>query len=170
MPYTTSKGIASRVRYRTPIPAKPAKITPAIRRAAAYKAKRYKSAKAYTMAGRAAAAKRRKKRKEAAANAQACKLAKKEDLQRSKHTAGSNAGRYTTNSGLIADKDDNNAYNRAYIPPANAEEEKEKKEEEEEKEGSSDNDSINGSTSDSTDKGKGSSAYKRGEGASRCEA
>ncbi|KAK2068694.1 hypothetical protein P8C59_003322 [Phyllachora maydis] len=77
--------------------------------------------------------------------------------QRSKRTASSNAGRYTTNSGLIADKDDNNAYNRVYIPPANIEKEEEG--------GSSNDDSINGGTSNSTDKGKGSSVYKRGEGA-----
>ncbi|KAK2072135.1 hypothetical protein P8C59_006507 [Phyllachora maydis] len=134
-----------------PTPAKPAKITPAVYRAAAHKAKRRKSAKARAIAGRAAAAKR----------------PKKEDLQRSKHTTSSNAGRYTTNSGLIADKDDNNAYNRAYMPPANAEEEE--KEEEEEKGSSSNNNSVNSSTSDSTDKGKGSSARKRGKGALRCK-
>ncbi|KAK2072133.1 hypothetical protein P8C59_006505 [Phyllachora maydis] len=104
------------------MPAKPAKITLAIRRAAACKAKQ----------------------------------SKKEGLQRSKCTAGSDASRYTTNSGLIADKDNNNAYNRAYMPPTNAEEE----------EGSSsNNNSINGGTSDSTDKGKGSGIYKRNEGA-----
>ncbi|KAK2068761.1 hypothetical protein P8C59_003383 [Phyllachora maydis] len=117
-----------------PTLAKPAKITPAIRRTAAYKAKQRKSAKARATA------------------------AKKEDLQRSKYTAGSNAGRYTTNSSLIANKDDNNAYNRVYIPSAKAEEE------EEEKDSSSNNDSINSSTSDSTDKGKGSSIYKRSKG------
>ncbi|KAK2068916.1 hypothetical protein P8C59_003530 [Phyllachora maydis] len=44
-----------------PILAKPAKITPAIRRAAARKAKQRELAKACTIAGRAAAAKRRKK-------------------------------------------------------------------------------------------------------------
>ncbi|KAK2071012.1 hypothetical protein P8C59_005469 [Phyllachora maydis] len=149
------------------MPAKPAKITPAVYRAAAYKAKRHKSAKAYIVVGRAVAAKCCKKRKEAAANAQAYKLAKKEDLQRSKRTAGSNAGRYTTNSGLIANKDDNNAYNRAYIPPADI---KEEEEEEEEKEGgSSDNDGVNSGTSDSADKGEGSGAYKRGEGALYCK-
>ncbi|KAK2068591.1 hypothetical protein P8C59_003223 [Phyllachora maydis] len=120
--------------------AKPAKITPAIRRAAA------------------SAAKRRKKRKEAVANAWASKLAKKEGLRRSKRTAGSNASRYTTNSSLIADKDDNNAYNRAYVPPANAEEEK----------GSSgNNDGVNGSTSNSADKGKGSGVYECSKGALR---
>ncbi|KAK2068788.1 hypothetical protein P8C59_003409 [Phyllachora maydis] len=113
--------------------AKPAKITPAIRRTAAYKAKQCKSAKAYTTA---------------------------EGLQRSKYTASSNAGRYTTNSGLMAKRDDNNAYNRAYMPSANIEEE----------EGSSSNDnSVNSSTSNSTDKSKGSSARKRSKGASRCE-
>ncbi|KAK2066325.1 hypothetical protein P8C59_000154 [Phyllachora maydis] len=93
-----------------PIPAKPAKITLAIRHAAAYKAKRRKLAKA-------------------------CAIA--------------------------ADKDDNDAYNRVYMPPANAEEE------EEEEEGSGDNNSVNSSTSDSANKGEGSSAYKRGKGASR---
>ncbi|KAK2072807.1 hypothetical protein P8C59_007141 [Phyllachora maydis] len=123
------------------MPAKPAKITPAVRRAAAYKAKRCKSAKAYATAGRAAAAKRYKK----------------QGLRRSKRTASGNAGRYTTNSGLIADKDDNNAYNRVYMPPADTEEE--------EKGSSGDNDGVNSSTSNSTNKGKGSSAYKRGEGA-----
>ncbi|KAK2069808.1 hypothetical protein P8C59_004355 [Phyllachora maydis] len=103
------------------MPAKPAKITPAIRCAAAYKAKQRKSAKA-------------------------CAI------------AGYNAGRYTTNSGLTANKDDNNAYNRAYIPSADIEEE----------EGSSsDDNSINSSTSNSTDKGKGSGVYKRGKGALR---
>ncbi|KAK2072085.1 hypothetical protein P8C59_006461 [Phyllachora maydis] len=144
-----------------PIPAKPAKITPAVCRAAARKAKRRKSAKAYAAAGRAVAAKRYKKRKEAAANAQACKLAKKEDLQRFKCTTGGNAGRYTTNSGLIADKDNNNAYNRAYIPPTEAEEEEE---------GSSgDNNGVNSGTSDSTDKGKGGGICERSKGALYCK-
>ncbi|KAK2067201.1 hypothetical protein P8C59_000960 [Phyllachora maydis] len=122
-----------------PIPAKLAKITLAICRIAAYKAKRRDSAKAHTTAGRAVAAKR----------------PKKEGLRRSKRTTSGNVGRYTTNSGLIADKDDNNAYNRAYIPPANIEK----------KEGSSsDNNGVNGSTSDSANKGKGSGVYKRGKG------
>ncbi|KAK2072132.1 hypothetical protein P8C59_006504 [Phyllachora maydis] len=112
-----------------------AKITPAIRRIAAYKAKQRKSAKAYAVA------------------------AKKEGLRRSKHTAGGNTGRYTTNSSLIANKDNNNAYNRAYIPPANTEEEEEGS--------SSDDNSVNSSTSDSADKGKGSGAYKRSKGALR---
>ncbi|KAK2070672.1 hypothetical protein P8C59_005149 [Phyllachora maydis] len=88
--------------------AKPAKITPAIRRTAACKAKRRKSAKAYAIA---------------------------------------------------ANKDDNNGYNRAYIPPANTEKEKEGS--------SSNNNSVNSSTSDSANKGKGSSAYKYSKGASR---
>ncbi|KAK2072756.1 hypothetical protein P8C59_007091 [Phyllachora maydis] len=127
------------------MPAKPAKIMPAIRRAATCKAKQRKSAKAYTTAGRAAAAKR----------------SKKEGLRRFKRTTSSNAGRYTTNSGLIANKDDNDAYNRAYMPLANIEEE----------EGSSSNDnSVNSGTSDSADKGKGSSVYKCGKGALRCKA
>ncbi|KAK2074727.1 hypothetical protein P8C59_008911 [Phyllachora maydis] len=82
---------------------------------------------------------------------------------RSKRTAGSNAGRYTTNSGLIADKDDNNAYNGVYMPPTNVEEK------EEEKDGSSDDNGVNSSTSDSADKGKGSGAYKRGKGTSYCK-
>ncbi|KAK2067360.1 hypothetical protein P8C59_001109 [Phyllachora maydis] len=141
------------------MPAKPAKITPAVRHTAACKAKQRKSAKACAIAGRAAAAKRRKKRKEAVANAQACKLAKKEDLQRFKRTTSSDTGRYTTNSGLTANKDDNDAYNRAYVPPANTEEEKE--------DGSSNDNGVNGGTSDSTDKGKASSARKRGKGALR---
>ncbi|KAK2073466.1 hypothetical protein P8C59_007751 [Phyllachora maydis] len=141
-----------------PIPAKPAKITPAIRYTAACKAKQRKSAKAYAIAGRTVAAKRCKKRKEATANARASKLAKKEGLRRSKRTTSSNAGRYTTNSSLMANKDNNNAYNRAYIPPTNIEEE----------EGSSsNNNSINSSTSNSTDKGKGSSTCKYGKGALR---
>ncbi|KAK2067204.1 hypothetical protein P8C59_000963 [Phyllachora maydis] len=110
------------------MPAKPAKITLAIRYTAACKAKRRELAKA-----RAA---------------------------RSKRTTGSNTSRYTTNSGLMANKDDNNVYNRVYVPSANIEEE----------EGSSsDNNSINSSTSDSTDKGEGSGVYKRSEGALRCE-
>ncbi|KAK2074438.1 hypothetical protein P8C59_008645 [Phyllachora maydis] len=115
-----------------------------IRYAAAYKAKRRKSAKAYAIAGRAA-----------------YKLAKKEDLQRSKRTAGGNAGRYTTDSGLIADKDDNDAYNRAYIPLTNTEEEEEKEEED----GSSNDNSVNSGTSDSANKGKGSDVYERSKGA-----
>ncbi|KAK2069239.1 hypothetical protein P8C59_003836 [Phyllachora maydis] len=115
------------------MPAKPAKITLAIRRTAARKAKRRKSAKAYTTA---------------------------EGLRRFKRTTGGDAGRYTTNSSLTANKDDNNAYNRVYIPPTNAEEEEG---------GSSDNDGINSSTSDSADKGKGGSVYKRGKGALRCK-
>ncbi|KAK2073346.1 hypothetical protein P8C59_007635 [Phyllachora maydis] len=86
---------------------------------------------------------------------------KKEGPRRSKCTAGSNAGRYTTDSSLMADKDDNNAYNRVYIPPTDIEEE----------EGSSgDDNSVNSGTSNSTDKGKGSGVYKRGEGALHCEA
>ncbi|KAK2072040.1 hypothetical protein P8C59_006417 [Phyllachora maydis] len=133
----TILGISTIPLALVPIPAKPAKITPAIRCIATYKAKRRKSAKAYTTAGRAAAAKR-------------------QGLQRSKRTAGSNAGRYTTNSGLIANRDDNNAYNRVYIPPTDIEEE----------EGSSgDNNGVNSGTSNSTDKGKVSSVYKRGKGA-----
>ncbi|KAK2072145.1 hypothetical protein P8C59_006517 [Phyllachora maydis] len=120
-----------------PIPAELAKIMPAVRCTAACKAKRRKAAKAYTTAR---------------------KLAKKEGLRRSKRTTGSNAGRYTTDSGLTANKDDNNAYNRAYMPPANAEEE------EEEEDGSSDDNSVNGGTSDSADEGKGSSTYKRSKG------
>ncbi|KAK2073320.1 hypothetical protein P8C59_007609 [Phyllachora maydis] len=141
-----------------PIPAKPAKIMLAICRTATRKAKRRKLAKACTIAGRAVAAKRRKKRKEATANTQACKLAKKEGPRRSKCTASGNAGRYTTDSGLAANKDDNNAYNRAYVPPANAEEE----------EGSSsDNNGINSGTSNSANKGKGSSIYKRNKGTLR---
>ncbi|KAK2072155.1 hypothetical protein P8C59_006527 [Phyllachora maydis] len=115
-----------------------------------------KSAKAYAIAGRAAAAKRCKKHKEAIANAQAYKLAKKEGPQRSKRTTSSDAGRYTTNSSLMANKDNNNAYNRAYVPPTNIEE----------KEGSSsNNNSINSGISNSTDKGKGSGAYERNKGA-----
>ncbi|KAK2074431.1 hypothetical protein P8C59_008639 [Phyllachora maydis] len=115
---------------------------PALRCTAAYKAKQRELAKAYAIAGRAAAAKR----------------SKKEGLQRSKRTISSDTGRYTTNSSLIANKDDNNAYNRAYIPPANIEEKKG---------GNSNDNSVNGGTSDSTDKGKGSSAYKHGKGALR---
>ncbi|KAK2068513.1 hypothetical protein P8C59_003147 [Phyllachora maydis] len=122
------------------IPAKPAKITPAVYCTAAYKAKQCKSAKAYATAGRAAAAKR-------------------QGLQRSKRITGGNAGRYTTNSNLIADKDDNNVYNRAYIPPANIEEKEEGS--------SSNNNSINSSTSDSANKGKDSGAYKHSKGALR---
>ncbi|KAK2072026.1 hypothetical protein P8C59_006403 [Phyllachora maydis] len=78
---------------------------------------------------------------------------------RSKRTTSSNAGRYTTNFSLIANKDNNNAYNRAYIPPAKAEEE-------EEEDSSSNNDGINSGTSNSANKGKGSSAYKRSKSAS----
>ncbi|KAK2069968.1 hypothetical protein P8C59_004507 [Phyllachora maydis] len=69
-----------------------------------------------------------------------------------------NAGRYTTDSGLTADKDNNNAYNRAYVPPADIEEEEG---------GSSNNDGINSSTSDSADKGKGSSTREHDKGALR---
>ncbi|KAK2067260.1 hypothetical protein P8C59_001016 [Phyllachora maydis] len=130
-------GISTTPPALAPTPAKPAKITLAIRHIAARKAKQRESAKARAIAGRAAATKRYKKRKEAVANAQASKLAKKEGP-------------------LMANKDNNNAYNRAYVPPANTEEEK----------GSSgNNDSVNSSTSDSTDKGKGSSAYQYGKGA-----
>ncbi|KAK2068660.1 hypothetical protein P8C59_003290 [Phyllachora maydis] len=102
-----------------PTPAKPAKITPAIRRIAACKAKQRELAKAYAIA------------------------AKKEGLRRSKRTASSNAGRYTTDSSLMANKNNNNAYNGAYMPPADIEEEKG---------GSSDNDGVNSSTSNSADK------------------
>ncbi|KAK2067941.1 hypothetical protein P8C59_001640 [Phyllachora maydis] len=114
-----------------PTPAKPAKITPAVRRAAAYKAKRYKLAKAYATA---------------------------EGLRRFKRTTSGDTGRYTTDSGFIADKDDNNAYNRAYIPPTNTEEE----------EGGSGNDnSVNSSTSNSANKGEGGGAYEHSKGALR---
>ncbi|KAK2071008.1 hypothetical protein P8C59_005465 [Phyllachora maydis] len=110
----TILGISTAPPAPAPTPAKLAKITPAIRRTAARKAKQYNG----------------------------------------------DAGRYTTDSGLTANKDDNNAYNRAYMPPTNAEEE----------EGSSsDDNSINSSTSNSTNKGKGSSAYKRGKGALCCK-
>ncbi|KAK2069309.1 hypothetical protein P8C59_003900 [Phyllachora maydis] len=79
---------------------------------------------------------------------------------RFKRTTSGDTGRYTTNSGLTADKDDNNIYNKAYMPPTNIEEEK----------GGSGNDNgVNSSTSDSTNKGKGSSARKHGKGASRCK-
>ncbi|KAK2066209.1 hypothetical protein P8C59_000044 [Phyllachora maydis] len=108
------------------MPAKPAKIMPAIRRMATCKAKWRKLAKACAAAGRAAAAKRYKK--------------------------------YTTDSGLIANKDDNNAYNRAYMPPVEVEKEEE---------GSSSNDnSVNGSTSNSANKGEGSDIRKYSKGAS----
>ncbi|KAK2066366.1 hypothetical protein P8C59_000195 [Phyllachora maydis] len=117
-----------------PLPAKPAKITPAVRYVAAYKAKRRELAKAYATA------------------------AKKEDLRHSKRITSSNAGRYTTNSSLIANKDDNNAYNRAYIPSTKAEEKEDS---------SGDNNSVNSSTSNSADKGEGGGAYKRSKGASR---
>ncbi|KAK2072853.1 hypothetical protein P8C59_007183 [Phyllachora maydis] len=93
----------------------------------------------------------------------ACKAKWRESAKayamRSKRTAGGNAGRYTTNSGLTANKDDNDAYNGAYMPSADAEEEK----------GSSGDDDVNSGTSDSADKGKGSGAYKRGKGALRCK-
>ncbi|KAK2066205.1 hypothetical protein P8C59_000040 [Phyllachora maydis] len=89
----------------------------------------------------------------------AYKLAKKKDLWRSKRTAGGNTSRYTTNSGLIADKNDNNAYNKAYMPPIKAEEEEEGS--------SSDNDSVNSSTSNSADKGKGSNVHKCSKGTLR---
>ncbi|KAK2069079.1 hypothetical protein P8C59_003686 [Phyllachora maydis] len=110
---------------------------PAIYRTAARKAKQRESAKAYTTAS---------------------KLAKKEGPRRSKRTISSNTSRYTTNSNLIANKDDSNAYNRAYIPPTDTKEEEE--------DSSSNNNSVNSSTSNSTNKGKGSSAYKRSKGAS----
>ncbi|KAK2070877.1 hypothetical protein P8C59_005339 [Phyllachora maydis] len=74
--------------------------------------------------------------------------------QCSKRTTNGNASRYTTNSGLTANKDDNNAYNRAYIPPTNVEKEEENS--------SSNNNSVNSSTSDSTDKGKGGSVREHG--------
>ncbi|KAK2070357.1 hypothetical protein P8C59_004858 [Phyllachora maydis] len=60
-----------------------------------------------------------------------------------------------------SNKDNNNAYNRAYIPPAKAEEK--------EKGGSSNDNSINSSTSNSTNKGKGSSVYKYSKGALCCK-
>ncbi|KAK2072696.1 hypothetical protein P8C59_007034 [Phyllachora maydis] len=156
----TILGISTVPLALVPIPAKPAKIMPAVYCIAAYKAKRRKLAKACATAGRAVAAKRYKKYKKAAANAQASKLAKKEGLRRSKRTAGSNAGRYTTNSSLMANKDNNNAYNRVYIPPADIEEEK----------GSSSNDNgVNSSTSNNTDKGKGSNTCKYSKGALYCK-
>ncbi|KAK2073323.1 hypothetical protein P8C59_007612 [Phyllachora maydis] len=94
----------------------------------------------------------------------ACKAKQRKSAKacvtRSKRTASSNAGRYTTNSGLIANKDDNNIYNRAYIPPTNAEEKKGS---------SSNNDSVNSGTSDSANKGKDSSVYKHSKGTLRYE-
>ncbi|KAK2074426.1 hypothetical protein P8C59_008634 [Phyllachora maydis] len=111
------------------MPAKLAKITSAIRYTAACKAKRRKLAKAYAIA---------------------------EGPRRSKRTASGDTGRYTTDSGLTANKDNDNTYNRAYVPPTNIEEE----------EGSSSNDnSVNGSTSNSANKGKDSGVCKRGKGA-----
>ncbi|KAK2070914.1 hypothetical protein P8C59_005375 [Phyllachora maydis] len=86
--------------------------------------------------------------------------AKQRESAKARAIAGYNAGRYTTNSSLIANRDDNNAYNKAYMPPTNMEEEKG---------GSSNNNSVNSSTSDSADKGKDSSIYKRSKGASRCK-
>ncbi|KAK2068483.1 hypothetical protein P8C59_003117 [Phyllachora maydis] len=85
----------------------------------------------------------------AACKAKQCKLAK----------ACATAGRAV--AAKRSNKDDNNAYNGAYMPPAEAEEEEEG--------GNSDNNGINSSTSDSTDKGKGSGVYKRGKGALRCK-
>ncbi|KAK2073528.1 hypothetical protein P8C59_007809 [Phyllachora maydis] len=135
-------GISTAPLALVPTLAKPAKIMPAIRCIATRKAKQRELAKAYATAGRAVAAKR-------------------QGLQRSKRTTSSNTGRYTTNSGLTANKDDNNAYNRAYVPPTNIEEEEE---------GSSgNNNGVNSSTSDSTDKGKDSSAYKHSKSALRCK-
>ncbi|KAK2068434.1 hypothetical protein P8C59_003070 [Phyllachora maydis] len=116
-----------------PTPAKPAKITPAICYTAACKAKQRKSAKAYAIA---------------------------EGLRRSKRTTSGDTGRNTTDSGLTANKDDNNTYNRAYVLPANTEEEKG---------GSGDNDSVNSSTSNGTDKGKDGGICERSEGALHCE-
>ncbi|KAK2073309.1 hypothetical protein P8C59_007598 [Phyllachora maydis] len=82
------------------------------------------------------------------------------DDLRSKYIVGGDAGRYTTDSGLTANKDDNNTYNKIYIPPANIEK----------KEGSSsNNNSINSGTSDSANKGKGSSIYKHSKGALYCK-
>ncbi|KAK2072094.1 hypothetical protein P8C59_006470 [Phyllachora maydis] len=106
---------------------------------AAYKAKQRELAKAYTTT---------------------YKLAKKEGLRRSKRTTSGNAGRYTTDSSLIANKDDNNAYNRAYMPPTDIEEKKGS---------SSNNNGVNGSTSDSANKGKGSGIHKRSEGTLYCK-
>ncbi|KAK2069702.1 hypothetical protein P8C59_004256 [Phyllachora maydis] len=132
----TILGIPTTPLAPAPIPAKPAKIILAIRCMAACKAKQRKLAKAYAIA------------------------AKKEGLRRSKRTASGNASRNTTNSGLMANKDNNNAYNRAYIPLTNIEE----------KEGSSsDNNSVNSSTSDSADKGEDSSARKCSKGALNCK-
>ncbi|KAK2074917.1 hypothetical protein P8C59_009087 [Phyllachora maydis] len=86
----------------------------------------------------------------------AARKAKRRESAKAYAIAGYNAGRYTTNSGLTANKDDNDAYNRAYMPPANIEEEEG---------GSGDNNGVNSSTSNGTDKGKSSGAYKRGKGA-----
>ncbi|KAK2068507.1 hypothetical protein P8C59_003141 [Phyllachora maydis] len=124
----TILGIPTTPLALAPILAKPAKITPAVRRIAAYKAKQRELAKAYVI--------------------------------RSKRTASGNTSRNTTNSGFIANKDNNNAYNRAYVPPTNTEEE----------EGSSgDNNSVNSGTSNSADKGEGSSIYKYSKGALYCK-
>ncbi|KAK2067358.1 hypothetical protein P8C59_001107 [Phyllachora maydis] len=87
----------------------------------------------------------------------AARKAKQRKSAKAYAIAGHNAGRYTTNSGLKANKDDNNAYNRAYIPPTNTEEKED---------GSGNDNSINSSTSDSTNKGKGSSIHKCSKGTS----
>ncbi|KAK2067206.1 hypothetical protein P8C59_000965 [Phyllachora maydis] len=92
----------------------------------------------------------------------ACKAKRRELAKacRSKRTASSNAGRYTTNSSFMANKDDNNAYNRAYMPPVNAEEEEDS---------SSDDNGVNSGTSDSADKGEGGGTYERSKSALRRE-
>ncbi|KAK2070802.1 hypothetical protein P8C59_005271 [Phyllachora maydis] len=97
-------------------------------------------------------------RRIAARKAKQCKLAKAYAAAGRAAAAKRRKNRNTTNSGLMANKDNNNAYNRAYIPPTNIKEE----------EGSSgDNNGVNSSTSNSANKGKGSSAYERSKGTLR---
>ncbi|KAK2068607.1 hypothetical protein P8C59_003239 [Phyllachora maydis] len=73
------------------------------------------------------------------------------------YIAYGNAGIYTNNTGLLADKDKDNAYNRAYKPPTNIEEEdssKDNSKEEEEEEDNSSNNGTSNSTGNSKDKAR----------------
>ncbi|KAK2067210.1 hypothetical protein P8C59_000969 [Phyllachora maydis] len=67
-----------------------------------------------------------------------------------------NTGIYTNNPSPLANKNKDNAYNRAYKPPTNIEEESGNKDnsKEEEEEDNSDNNSTSNSTSNSKDKAR----------------
>ncbi|KAK2066304.1 hypothetical protein P8C59_000133 [Phyllachora maydis] len=119
-----------------------AKITLATRRAAAYRRKLEEIAQAYATSAKATATKGRIKRNK-------------------------NTGIYTNGTGLLANKHEDNAYNRAYKPPTNIEDKGSSKDDsKEEEEDNSNNNRTGNSTSNSKDKARyklsNSSLYYKG--------